>query len=106
MKNELTMKDYPFYFDYFFLGKIIILAYLNQHSLMELLIVDEKYRQIVALIKEVILSDIISDDYIINEVYDENYDNYIIKDNNDEDTENENDNNNNILMIMKVQKLY
>ena len=63
---------------------------------MELLIVDEKYRQIVALIKEVILSDIISDDYIINEVYDENYDNYIIKDNNDEDTENENDNNNNI----------
>ena len=29
MKNELTLKDYPFYFDYFFLGKIIILAYLN-----------------------------------------------------------------------------
>ena len=63
---------------------------------MELLILDEKYRQIVTLIKEVIFSDIISDDYIINEVYDENYDNYIIKDNNDEDTENENDNNNNI----------
>ena len=62
---------------------------------MELLIVDEKYRQIVALIKEVILSHIISDDY--NEAFDENYDNYkIIKDNNDKDTENENDNNNNI----------
>ena len=26
MKNELTMKDYPFYFDYFFLGRIIILS--------------------------------------------------------------------------------
>ena len=71
----------------------------------ELLIVDEKYRQIVAL-EEVILSHIISDDYITNEVYDENYDNYkIIKDNNDEDTENRM-----IIiilmMIMKVQKLY
>ena len=40
---------------------------------MELLILDEKYRQIVTLIKEVIFSDIISDDYIINEVYDENW---------------------------------
>ena len=29
MKNELTMKNYPFYFDYSFLGRIIILAYLN-----------------------------------------------------------------------------
>ena len=26
MKNELTMKDYPFYFDYSFLGRIIILS--------------------------------------------------------------------------------
>ena len=52
---------------------------------MELIIVDEKYRQIVALIKEVILSHIISDNYITNEVCDENYDNYkIIKDNNND----------------------
>ena len=37
---------------------------------------------------------IISDDYITDEAYDENYDNYkIVKDNDDEDTENENDNN-------------
>ena len=57
--------------------------------------IDEKYRQTVALIKEVILPDIISDDYITDEAYDENYDNYkIVKDNDDEDTEDENDNNN------------
>ena len=74
---------------------------------MELLIVDEKYRQIVALIKEVILSHIISDDYITNEVYDKNYGNYkIIKDNNDEDTENRMIILIIFMMIMKVQKLY
>ena len=73
---------------------------------MELLIVDEKYRQIVALLKEVILSHVISDDYITNETYDKNYGNYkIIKDNNNKDTENR------LIiiifmMIMKVQKLY
>ncbi len=74
---------------------------------MELLIVDEKYRQIVALIKEVILSHIISDDYITNEAYDKNYDNYkIIKNNNDEDTENRMIIIIIFMMIMKVQKLY
>ena len=58
--------------------------------------IDEKYRQTVALIKEVILPDVISDDYITDEAYDENYDNYnIVKDNDDEDTENNNNNNNN-----------
>jgi len=58
--------------------------------------IDEKYRQTVALIKEIILPDVITDDYITDEAYDENYDNYnIVKDNDDEDTENENDNNNN-----------
>ena len=29
MKNELTMKDYPFYFDYSFLRRIIILSIFN-----------------------------------------------------------------------------